>query len=573
MNKNLSKKSTIFREKEFFVTLAIFVLMLILVLISFFAVAYTIKLSAAERNVDSLSYYLVAINTRYIEEINNISKQTFFAEDMMSRQDEYLADGSNDDLYAYVSNQFQLYNSSLVVGLGYVPFADEEYVPKDIVYSGTKTVSFSYAESSSQRLVDSIVSKHSVEENNNGRMYLIYDSRGGGVHIFARVIRDIREDTEHFDVVRGIGFVVVNSAVFLQQKDFQSVVDGFESHILFGGESILGEELLINKLTDSAYYVRRSGFSQHCEFIGMYRKSAIFSEVFTEGIWIIVVFVVVVLLFTVFYKRAHDKYTRSSVYLIDEFRKIGAKNELDVIKPVEGDENINHVIVTYNKMVENVIAEKKRNEQLQEKERQTELQSLYQQINKHFVINVLSAAHSLILLDKNDDANECIEELADFLRYSLSINRTEATLEEEIQSLLAYVKLQKIRYPNVRFEYEVIGATNDIVLPKFVVQPLVENAYVHGLKSKKGVVFLRIARDGNKLTIVVGNSGCDVDEKRLSEVNNFICGNGGEQVLSTSGNGVALRNIRKRLQLKFSAATLSLSVKNGMTFSEIVIEM
>lgn len=570
---SLNKKSTIFREKEFFVTLAIFVLMLILVLISFFAVAYTIKLSAAEKNVDSLSDYLVAINTRYIEEINNISKQTFFAEDMMSRQDEYAKDGSNDDLYAYVSNQFQLHNSSLVAGLGYVPFAGGEYIAKDIVYSGTMTVSFSYAESSSKRLVDSIVSKHSVGENNNGRMYIIYDSRGGGVHIFARVIRDIREDTEHFDVVRGIGFVVVNSAVFLQQKDFQSVVDGFESHILFGGESILGEELPLDKLTDNAYYVRRSGFSQHCEFVGMYRKSAIFSEVFTEGIWIIVVFVVVVALFTVFYKRAHDKYTRSSVHLIDEFRKIGEKNELDVIKPVEGDENINHVIVTYNKMVENVIAEKERNEQLQEKERQTELQSLYQQINKHFVINVLSAVHSLILLDKKDEANECVEELADFLRYSLSINRTEATLEEEIQSLLAYVKLQKIRYPNVRFEYEVIGATNDVVLPKFVVQPLVENAYVHGLKNKNGVIFMRIVRDCNKLTIVVGNSGCDVDEKRLSEVNKFICGDGGDQVLSTSGNGVALKNIRKRLQLKFSSATLSLSVKNGMTFSEIAIEM
>ena len=547
--------------------------MLLLVLISFFTVAYTIKLSAAEKNVDSLSDYLVASNTRYIEEINNISKQTFFSEEMMVKQDEYINSGLNDELYSYVDDQFQLHNLSSIVGVGYVPYVGGQYVPKDIVYSGTKTVSFNYIENSSKKLVDAIVAKHEVAENDNGRMYLIYDDNGGGMHIFARVIRDIRADAEHFDYVRGIGFVVVNSTIFFQQKDFESVVVGFESYTLFNGESILGESLPLEKLSDGAYYVRRSGFLQHCEFVGMYRKSAIFSEVFTEGIWIIAVFVVVVVLFTVFYKRAHDKYTRSSVYLIDEFRKIGAKNELDVIKPVDGDENINHVIVTYNKMVKNVIAEKERNEKLQEKERQTELQSLYQQINKHFVINVLSAAHSLILLDKKDDANECIEELADFLRYSLSINKIEAALEDEIQSLLAYVKLQKIRYPNVRFEYEVVGTTSDVVLPKFVVQPLVENAYVHGLKNKKGVISMRIVHDQKKLTIVVGNNSCDVDEKRLSEVNKFICGDGDEQALSTTGNGVALRNIRKRLQLKFSSATLALSVKNGMTFSEIVVEM
>lgn len=571
MSKNL-KKSTIFREKEFFVTLAIFVLMLILVFISFFAVAYIIKLSAAEKNVDSLSDYLVAINTRYIEEINNISKQTFFDEEMMAKQDEYATSGSNDELYSYVNDQFQSRNLSSIVGVGYVPYVSGQYVPKDIVYSGTRTVSFNYTENSSKKLVDAIVAKHDVEENGNGKMYLIYDDIGG-MHVFARVIRDIRADAEHFDQVRGIGFVVVNSTIFSQQKNFESVVEGFESYTLFNGESIIGESLPLEKLSDGAYYVRRSGFSQYCEFVGMYRKSAIFSEVFADGIWIIAVFAVAIVLFAAFYKRAHDKYTRSLVYLIDEFRKIGAKNELDVIKPVDGDESVNHVIVTYNKMVENVIVEKERNEQLQEKERQTELQSLYQQINKHFVINVLSAAHSLILLDKKDDASECIEELADFLRYSLSINRIEATLEEEIQSLLAYVKLQKIRYPNVRFEYEVVGATNDVVLPKFVVQPLVENAYVHGLKNKKGIISMRIVRDGKKLTIVVGNSGCDVDEKRLAEVNRFICGDSDEKVLSTNGNGVALRNIRKRLQLKFSSATLSLSIKNGMTFSEIVIEM
>lgn len=571
LNKN---KNTIFQEKEFFVTLAIFLLMLILILISFFAIAYTIKLSATKKNVDSLSDYLIAINTRYIEEINTASKQTFFSESMMIKQDDYIDNGLNDELYSYIDNQFQMRNSSLIVGVGYIPFVEDQYIPKDIVYRGTKTVLFNYVEHSSKRVVDSVVNKRLVNENDNGKMYLISDEHGGGIHIFARVIRDIRTDTIHFDKVRGIGFVVVNSTIFSQQKEFESVIEGFESYTLFNGESILGETLPLDKLSNSSYYVRRSGFSQHCEFFGVYRKSAIAKELFAEGIIILAVFVTVIVLFTLLYKHAHDRFTRSSVYLIDEFQKIGEKNELATIENINGDENINHVITTYNNMVGNFIAEKERNEQLQEKERQNELQSLYQQINKHFVINVLSAIHSLILLDKRDEANECIEELADFLRYSLSINRSEATLEEEIESLLSYVKLQKIRYPFVRFDYEIEGTTDDVILPKFVVQPLVENAYVHGLKSKKGVITMKITHVDNNLSIVIGNSGEDVDADKLEEINRFIYDDGeNEKAFSTSGNGVALKNIRKRLQLKFTTAKLTLYTKDGMTFSKISIEL
>lgn len=567
------KQNTIFQEKEFFVTLAIFLLMLILVLISFFAVTYTVKLSATKKNVDSLSDYLIAINTRYIEEINTASKQTFFSESLMIKQDEYADNGLNDELYSYIDNQFQLRNSFLIVGVGYIPFIGEQYIPQDVVYSGAKVL-FNYIEQSSKRVVDLVISKQQVGENNNGKMYLINYESGGGIHIFARVIRDIRTDTEHFDKVRGIGFIVVNSTVFSQQKNFESVIEGFESYTLFNGESILGETLPSDKLSSSSYYVRRSGFSQHCEFFGVYRKSAIVKELFAEGIIILAVFVTIIVLFTLLYKHAHDRFTRSSIYLIEEFRKIGEKSELATIETTDGDENINHVITTYNNMVGNFIAEKERNERLKEKERQSELQSLYQQINKHFVINVLSAVHSLILLDKKDEANECVEELADFLRYSLSINRSEATLEEEIQSLLSYVKLQRIRYPFVRFDYEIEGTTDDVVLPKFVIQPLVENAYVHGLKNKKGVITMKIIHANDKLSIIVGNSGEDVDADKIEEVNRFIHDDSvDEKTFSTTGNGVALKNIRKRLQLKFASANLTLYTKNGTTFSEISIDL
>ena len=572
MEKKSNKKSnnSIFRQDEYFVTVCIFLIMMAVILAVFFAVAYEAKLSAMQSSVDNISEYLVASYTRYLDEINTVSKQTFIAEDMMACQDDYLSNGSNDLLYARVAKQFEAHSSSLIVGMGYIPYDSDYYICKDVVYSGTKTVSFGYIDNSSKALIDSIVSKGSNSSYDSGKMFLVYNDKWD-MHIFARVVKDIR--LESFDRLSGIGFVVVNSAVFRQQKKFGDVIDGFSSFVVFDGEPILNEHLPVEKMSDDAYYVYRNGFSQYCEYYGVYNKSAVWKDLLPDTIAMTVTFVVVLVLFTFFYKRTHDKYTRSFVYLVDQFQRIGDKTDLTPIELTDDDENVNRVIATYNQMVANVLAEREKNERLSEENRQSELQSLYQQINKHFVINVLSAAHSLILLDKRDKANECIENLADFLRYSLSINVTEAPLNDEIDSALSYVNLQRLRFPNVEFAYSVSGDMTGIVVPKSIIQPLIENAYVHGIKNKKGSIDLTVERNKNKLTIKVVNSGAEADAERIAEVNKIIADNAATEHFSENGHGIALKNIRKRLQLKFASAEVFLASDDENTTATIDVDL
>ena len=568
-NVNIKRKS-IFREKEYFVTLGIFFAMLTVILTVFLTVVYNTKLTATLRDVDNISNYLVASCTQNIEEINTVSKQAFISAEMMINQDEYLDENNNDALYNHIVKQFENHNSSLIVGMGYIPYSGDNYVCNDIVYSGTKTISFNYLTDSSKNLIDSVASKAISSQYDSGKMFLIYNDKWD-LHIFARVVRDIR--IEHFDRIGGIGFIVVNSAVFRQQKNFGNVIDGFTSFVIFNGEPILNEKLPSEKLKSNAYYVRRTGFSQYCEYYGIYQKSATFKKMLVDSLTMVITFIVVIILFTYLYKRNHDKYTRSFVYLIDKFQKISEQNLLSTIELTNDDENVNQVITTYNQMVTNVIEEREKNEHLRDEKQQIELQNLYQQINKHFIINVLSAAHSLIQLDKKEKAIECVENLADFLRYTLSINRTEASLEEEINSCLSYVNLQKLRFPNVDFKSFINQDITNIIVPKSIIQPLVENAYVHGIKNKNGIIELEVDCRNNELIIQVANTIEANEIVDIEKINNTISNDNYTENFSTTGHGIALKNIRKRLQLKFKNANVYLKIENQKTIATITIKL
>ena len=220
-----------------------------MILTVFLTVVYNTKLTATLRDVDNISNYLVASCTQNIEEINTVSKQAFISAEMMINQDEYLDENNNDALYNHIVKQFENHNSSLIVGMGYIPYSGDNYVCNDIVYSGTKTISFNYLTDSSKNLIDSVASKAISSQYDSGKMFLIYNDKWD-LHIFARVVRDIR--IEHFDRIGGIGFIVVNSAVFRQQKNFGNVIDGFTSFVIFNGEPILNEKLPSEKLKSNA---------------------------------------------------------------------------------------------------------------------------------------------------------------------------------------------------------------------------------------------------------------------------------------------------------------------------------
>nr|WP_261800407.1 histidine kinase [Paenibacillus sp. PAMC21692] len=181
------------------------------------------------------------------------------------------------------------------------------------------------------------------------------------------------------------------------------------------------------------------------------------------------------------------------------------------------------------------------------KQKESQLQLLYQQINPHLLYNTLESIYWKITLEGNTESAEMIKELSKLMKIGLSRGRELIRLEEELEHAGAYVNLQQKRYS---YEFKVIWRVQDaakgIRIPKITLQPLIENAIIHGVKlmGDDGEIMITAAVEGERVTIKVEDNGykqADIGnmERLLYE----------EEADHTLGYGI--RNIHQRIQLHF----------------------
>ncbi|UTW62971.1 histidine kinase [bacterium SCSIO 12741] len=147
-------------------------------------------------------------------------------------------------------------------------------------------------------------------------------------------------------------------------------------------------------------------------------------------------------------------------------------------------------------------------EQLKDK---AKLESLHARINPHFLYNSLNSIVSLVHLDA-DKAEEMILALSELFRYSLHSSKGNyATVEEELKMARIYLDIEKIRFGDqLKFVLISDTAARKFLIPKFIIQPLVENAIKHGTSHvEKGEITLEVKLDDDKLYLTITDNGPD----------------------------------------------------------------
>lgn len=141
---------------------------------------------------------------------------------------------------------------------------------------------------------------------------------------------------------------------------------------------------------------------------------------------------------------------------------------------------------------------------------QAELQTLQSRINPHFLYNSLNSIASLIHEDP-DKAEEMTLKLSKLFRYSInSMQESFSTIKEELDILNTYLDIEKIRFGNrVNFQLHIADGLQDALIPRFLIQPLVENALKHGLKDKAhgGYLSVEISLSDRGIVLLVGDNG------------------------------------------------------------------
>ncbi|SDC91051.1 two-component system, sensor histidine kinase YesM [Paenibacillus sp. UNCCL117] len=202
----------------------------------------------------------------------------------------------------------------------------------------------------------------------------------------------------------------------------------------------------------------------------------------------------------------------------------------------------------------------------------TELKFLQSQINPHFLYNTLD---SIYWTAKNYDADEISEmvlNLSSFFRLSLGKGRETFTLEETITHLHYYIRVQQLRFlDSFKVRYELEDEAKKVPLLKLVLQPLVENAILHGLDSREDGELLVSGRvEEGQLVIAVRDNGKGIPPERLSYIRSELGQLSAAETgpLSYLEHGAkdlyGLRNVKSRIKIWYGAdAELTIESEEG----------
>ena len=194
--------------------------------------------------------------------------------------------------------------------------------------------------------------------------------------------------------------------------------------------------------------------------------------------------------------------------------------------------------------------------QMEERYRRSELFALQYQINPHFLYNTLDTIRSQALLDDETEIALMSEKLARFFRYSISNRETIVRVEEEIHHIEDYLAIQEKRFGD-RFKAIIEVESQELYqcyMLKLMLQPLVENAILHGLErlKKDGVVRINISATEKKLLVCVEDNGVGMTEEQLNQLNALLRSGNMEKAMPTRrGNGIAAQNVNARLKMLF----------------------
>lgn len=242
-----------------------------------------------------------------------------------------------------------------------------------------------------------------------------------------------------------------------------------------------------------------------------------------------------------------EKSAHSVGELVDEIRIIRHGDMNHEIQIHTGDE-FEEIASQINRMVQSIDELNRHNTELIQRNSSMEIRNLQAQINPHFIYNTLDNIKYLIASEPVR-ASAMIEKFTRILRYSINNTKQSVRLEEDLGYIRDYLYIQGTRFGD-RFvcHVEIDESCNQHLVPKLLLQPLLENSIKYGFKKRMEIeVWVKGWTEGDYLYLSVEDNGCGVPRATLETLRTIIC----SEQLYTEHNG--LQNLARRLMLEYGA--------------------
>ncbi|MHB1459535.1 MAG: sensor histidine kinase [Armatimonadota bacterium] len=343
-------------------------------------------------------------------------------------------------------------------------------------------------------------------------------------------------------------------------------------------------------LEEAAYLRKLEGFinTRITEIISqdIVQSKVIYQQVYAlnaRNTIIFLVSLVIVVIFNVFIILYFTRSITQPIASLSRRTERIAAGDLNVndVK-VSSDDELGILSASFNKMaanIRNLIHQIKENANMEGKLReeelknlktltelkQSELKVLQNQINPHFLFNTLNTIARMAMFEQADETLKLIESTADLLRYNLGkINKEDVTLGDEINNVKEYIYIQNIRFADrIKFEFDIDESLLAVRAPYLVLQPLVENAIIHGIEplEKGGHLKISVFKQEGNVIVEIQDNGVGISQSRISQLFD-----------DKDESKIGLRNINKRIEYLYGQTDLlNIQSEPGCTIVKLTI--
>jgi two-component system sensor histidine kinase YesM len=228
------------------------------------------------------------------------------------------------------------------------------------------------------------------------------------------------------------------------------------------------------------------------------------------------------------------------------------KGNLDVRVNVTNPDEIGELGQQINKMLERITHLMEDSIKREILVKDSEIRALQNQINAHFIYNVLESIKMMAEIDEKYEISDAVTALGKLLRYSMKWVSKNVTVAEEIDYIKNYLALI-----NLRFDYEIYLSLNmpdqiyELEIPKMSLQPIIENAIYHGIEelAEDTSIYMKGILYEDYCIIEITDSGRGMSDEEIDRLQKKIQGE--IETTGSSGNGIGLKNVQDRIKISF----------------------
>ena len=234
------------------------------------------------------------------------------------------------------------------------------------------------------------------------------------------------------------------------------------------------------------------------------------------------------------------------------------RGDLETRTHIRGEDEIGRLGYLFDQMLDRIKEMIAEVSMTQARKRQAELDMLQAQINPHFLFNVLNSIRMKVMFRGDRESAEMIGSLSKLLRMTINQDKGTISLHEEVEMVMDYTQLMNMRQKDkVQLEVDVSSDAFLVKVPRFFLQPLIENALIHGLNQSAGTIRLEAWMDESKLWIAVEDNGTGIPGDTLQQLRASLASRDErrQQMESRKGfSSIGLSNVYERMRMTYGEA-------------------